>query len=155
MLIPTAKKSRPVSTRKAAVKKPADSSPPRKRKAPSPPPSEPPNDAWLACVRAADGKKATAVRALDLRGGESSFTDFLVICSVGNQKQAQAVADEVERAMKLRGDPPLAVEGYANAEWILVDFGDLVVNIFTERARAYYDLERLFRDAHTLTIPRA
>jgi ribosome-associated protein len=78
-----------------------------------------------------------------------------VICSAGNQRQAQAVADEVERVMKLRGDPPISVEGYNNAEWILMDFGDLVVNIFTESARSYYDLDRLFRDAHNLVIPRA
>lgn len=94
------------------------------------------------------------MRALDLRATETSFTDFLVICSAASQKQAQAIADEVERAMKLRGDPPLAVEGYSNAEWILMDFGDLVVNIFTETARSYYDLDRLFRDAHHLAIPR-
>ncbi len=55
--------------------------------------------------------------------------------------------------MKLRGEPPLAIEGYTNAQWILVDFGDLVVNVFTESARSYYDLDRLFRDARTLSIP--
>lgn len=57
--------------------------------------------------------------------------------------------------MKLRGDPPISVEGYDNAEWILVDFGDMVVNIFTETARSYYDLDRLFRDAGSLPIPHA
>ena len=76
-----------------------------------------------------------------------------MICSAGNQKQAQAIADEIERAMKLRGEPPLAVEGYSNAEWILLDFGYLVVNVFTEDKRSYYDLDRLFRDAQILTIP--
>ena len=105
-------------------------------------------------MQAAEDKKATAVRALDLRGTETSFTEFLVICSAASQKQAQAIADEIERAMKLRGEPPLAVEGYSNAEWILLDFGDLVVNVFTESARSYYDLDRLFRDAHHLAIPR-
>lgn len=94
------------------------------------------------------------MRALDLRAGESSFTDVLLICSTGNQRQAQAVADEVQRVMKLRGDPPISTEGYENAEWILVDFGDMVVNVFTESARSYYDLDRLFRDAPSLAIPR-
>lgn len=56
--------------------------------------------------------------------------------------------------MKLRGDPPLSVEGYTNAEWILIDFGDLVVNVFTETARSYYDLDRLYREAALLPIPR-
>lgn len=127
----------------------------RKKKPAGPvlPLSEPDNDTWLICAKAAEEKKATAVRGLDLRAGESTFTDFLVICSAGNQKQAQAIADEIERAMKLHGDPPLAVEGYSNAEWILMDFGDLVVNVFTENARSYYDLDRLFRDAKILTIP--
>jgi ribosome-associated protein len=89
-----------------------------------------------------------------LRGGESTFTDFLVICSAGNPRQTQAIANEVERAMKLRGEAPYSVEGYANAEWVLLDFGDLVVNVFTETARSYYDLDRLFRDAPLMTIPR-
>jgi len=93
------------------------------------------------------------VVALDLRGTQSSFTDFLVICSAGNQRQAQAIADEVERVMKLRGDPPISMEGYDNAEWILIDFGDMVVNVFTESARSYYDLDRLFRDARVLPKP--
>jgi ribosome silencing factor RsfS/YbeB/iojap len=105
-------------------------------------------------VQAAEAKKATAVRTLDLRRSESSFTDFLVICSTGNPKQAQAVADEIERVMKLRRDPPISMEGYSNAEWILIDFGDMVVNVFTESARSYYDLDRLFRDAPSLSVPR-
>ena len=105
-------------------------------------------------MRAAEDKKATAVRALDLRAGESTFTDFLVICTAGNQRQVQAISDEIERVMKLRGDPPFGMEGYTSAEWILIDFGDLVVNVFTETARAYYDLDRLFRDAKSLPIPR-
>ncbi len=94
------------------------------------------------------------MRALDLRATPSNFADFLVICSAGNQRQAQAIADEIERVMKSRGDPPVSIEGYDNAEWILVDFGDMVVNIFTESARSYYDLDRLFRDAANLPIPR-
>lgn len=95
------------------------------------------------------------MRALDLRGPAGAFADYLIICSAGNQRQAQAIADEVERVMKLRGDPPISVEGYNNAEWILVDFGDMVVNVFTEQARSYYDLDRLYRDAAPLEIPRS
>ena len=155
MPIPTVKKPVTTTTRKRAVKSPSsESPPPRKKKAATAVPLEaqPSNDAWLACARAAEEKKATAVRALDLRAGESTFTDTLIICSAGNPKQAQAVADEVERVMKLRGDPPNSVEGYANAEWILLDFGDIVVNVFTETARSYYDLDRLFRDAQPLPV---
>ena len=105
-------------------------------------------------MRACEDKKATAVRVLDLRGPAGAFADFLVICSAGNPRQAQAIADEVERTMKQRGDPPLSIEGFTNGEWILVDFGDLVVNVFTETARSYYDLDRLYREAAVLEIPR-
>ncbi len=156
MPIPTVKKPATTTPRKRAVKSPSsEPRPPRKKKAATAVPLEAPpsNDAWLACARAAEEKKATAVRALDLRASESTFTDTLLICSAGNPKQAQAIADEVERTMKLRGEPPNSVEGYANAEWILLDFGDIVVNVFTETARSYYDLDRLFRDAQALPIP--
>ena len=71
----------------------------------------------------------------------------MFVCSAANARQAQAIADEVERELKTENEFPLSVEGYSNADWILMDYGDFVVNIFTEKARAYYDLERLWRDA--------
>jgi len=162
LLIPPLKKARKTATTKTATKKRAAAVPkaaaagksaPRK-KAPATA-SAPGSDAWQICVRAAEDKKATAVRALDLRESQSSFADFLVICSAGNPRQSQAVADEVERLMEAAGDPPISVEGYNNGEWILVDFGDLVVNVFTESARSYYDLDRLYRDARLLTGKQA
>ena len=87
---------------------------------------------------------------LDLRE-VTSFTDTLVIVSGANSKQIQTIADEVETRLREEGERPLSVEGYHNAEWILLDYGDLVVNIFSEKSRAYYDLERLWRDGKTLT----
>ena len=89
---------------------------------------------------------------LDLRG-VSSFADTLIICGGGNARQNQAICDEIQLQLKLRGDFPLSVEGYRHAEWILVDYGDYVVNIFAEKARVFYDLERLWRDAKPVEIP--
>lgn len=89
---------------------------------------------------------------LDLRD-VSSFTDTLIICSGGNTRQVQAISDEIQQQLKARGDFPNNVEGYTYAEWILMDYGDYVVNIFTDKTRAYYDLERLWRDAKPVDVP--
>lgn len=89
---------------------------------------------------------------LDLRD-VSSFTDTLIICSGGNSRQVQAISDEIQQQLKSRGDIPSAVEGYTHAEWILMDYGDYVINIFTDKTRAYYDLERLWRDAKSVEVP--
>jgi ribosome-associated protein len=103
-------------------------------------------------VRAAESKQAKDIRVLDLRD-VTTFADTLIICGAANSRQGQTIADEVERELKSEGELPISVEGYANAEWILLDYGDFVVNVFSEKARAYYDLERLWRDAKPLKIP--
>ena len=103
-------------------------------------------------VRAAQSKKASDIRVLDLRE-VTSFTDFFIICSGSNSRQIQAISDEVRLQLKESGEAPLNLEGYENAEWILADYGDFVVHVFSERARAYYDLERLWRQAKTVEIP--
>lgn len=105
-------------------------------------------------MRAAEDKKASDIRVLDLRP-VTTFADYFVIASATNTKQAQAIADSVIRAMKDRNDPPNSVEGYENAEWVLIDFGDMVVHVFTEKSRSYYDLDRLWRDAPPVAIPAA
>lgn len=86
---------------------------------------------------------------LDLRG-VTSFTDTLIICSGSNTRQNQTISDEIETELKKMGDIPNGVEGYTGAEWILMDYGDYVVNIFSDKTRAYYDLERLWRDGKPL-----
>jgi ribosome-associated protein len=83
---------------------------------------------------------------LDLRD-VTTFTDTLIICHGANSRQNQTISNEIEVEMKKQGDIPSSVEGYTNAEWILMDYGDYVINIFSEKTRAYYDLERLWRDA--------
>ncbi len=106
-------------------------------------------------VRAAESKKATDIRVLDLTG-ITSFADYFVICTGANQRQVQAISDEVNLRMKqLAGELPLNVEGYNQAEWVLADYGDLLVHIFSPKSREYYDLERLWRSAKPVEIPAA
>ncbi len=105
-------------------------------------------------VRAAESKKALRIQVLDLRE-ISSFTDYFVICSGTNIRQIQAISDEVELQLKREGQRPLGIEGYERAEWILIDYGDFIVHIFSEAARAFYDLERLWRHAKLLAVPAA
>jgi len=84
--------------------------------------------------------------------GISSFTDFFLIVTGANRRQAQAISDEIVDQLKRHGSPAARVEGYQNAEWILVDYGDFVVHVFDEKARRFYDLERLWREARRLDV---
>jgi ribosome-associated protein len=103
-------------------------------------------------VRAAESKKATNIRVLDL-SGITAFADYFVICTGANQRNIQAISDEVGLQLKKHGELPSSVEGYNQAEWILADYGDFLVHIFSPKAREYYDLERLWRHAKTVEIP--
>jgi len=86
---------------------------------------------------------------LDVRDA-TSFADYFVIASGANQRQIQAITDEIGMKLKDAGERPNSVEGYANAEWVLLDYGDLVIHVFSLKSRVYYDLERLWREARTL-----
>jgi ribosome-associated protein len=103
-------------------------------------------DLWPVAVAAAESKKAVDLAVLDLRE-ITSFTEYFVVCSGTNQRQNQAICDEVHARMKQQGSLPLGMEGYDHAEWILMDYGDFIVHIFSPQAREYYDLERLWRSA--------
>lgn len=106
----------------------------------------------LALHCAAD-KKAINMSALDLRE-IASFTEFFIIASGTNQRQVQAIADEVEEQLKKQlSTRPVRVEGYNTAEWVLMDYGDFVFHIFEQKAREFYDLERLWRDAKKVDLP--
>jgi ribosome-associated protein len=108
---------------------------------------------WLVAVRAAESKNAADVTVLDLTG-ITSFADYFVVCTGANSKQVQAISDEVGLRMKHDvGELPVSVEGYSQAEWILADYGDLLIHIFSPKAREYYSLERLWRNAKTVDIP--
>ena len=88
---------------------------------------------------------------LDLRE-VTSFADFFVICTGGNSKQIQAITDEIGRQLDERGEHPVSVEGFQNAEWVLADYGDYLIHVFSAKARAYYDLDRLWRHAKSVEI---
>jgi ribosome-associated protein len=106
---------------------------------------------WRVAVDAAEEKQARDIRVLDLRE-ITSFADTFVICSGANTRQIQAIADEIHLRLKRLGELPTSIEGYENAEWVLMDYGDYLVHIFSEKARQYYDLERLWRDARPLAV---
>ena len=97
-------------------------------------------------ARLALSKKATDVVILDLRKA-TAFTDYFVLASGDNQKQILAIVDAVQAELRAEGWRPTHVEGYPKAEWILLDYADFVVHIFTARTRAFYDLERLWGGA--------
>ena len=106
----------------------------------------------LACARAAIDKKAENVKILNLTD-ISGFTDYFVICSGMSDRQVQAVADSVKKTMNTRESELLSAEGYSDGRWVLMDFGDVVVHIFLDALREYYDLENLWADAPRVQIP--
>jgi ribosome-associated protein len=103
-------------------------------------------EAIAACL----DKKAESVSILEMEKGSNAFTDYFLICSGVNPKQVQAIADEVEERLEKSGQRVTHKEGYSQAEWVLLDYVDFVVHIFSERARQYYDLERLWKTAKRL-----
>ena len=101
----------------------------------------------------ASEKKAFDLVGLDLRE-VASFTEFFIIASGSNQRQVQAIADEIDEQLKKQlKTKPVRTEGYSSAEWVLMDYGDFIVHIFEQKAREFYDLERLWRDAKPVEIP--
>ncbi|MGO9229138.1 MAG: ribosome silencing factor [Bryobacteraceae bacterium] len=108
---------------------------------------------WTIAVRAAESKQATDIKVLDLTG-ITTFADYFVICTGSNQRQIQAIADEVGLQLKRQaGELAMSLEGYDQGEWILADYGDVLVHVFSVKARSYYDLERLWRNAKLVEIP--
>jgi ribosome-associated protein len=103
-------------------------------------------------LKAASEKKAIDPVVLDLRG-IASFTDYFVITSGANERQVQAISDEIFERLKKAGASAARVEGYKKAEWILLDCGDFVVHVFEEKARKFYDLERLWRESKRVELP--
>ncbi|MGA2415069.1 MAG: ribosome silencing factor [Candidatus Sulfotelmatobacter sp.] len=103
-----------------------------------------------AAIQACLDKKAEELSILEMDKGSGAFTDYFVLCSGSNPRQVQAIADEVELRLKAAGLRPAHVEGYRQAEWILVDYVDFVVHVFSEKARKFYDLERLWKTAKRL-----
>src|SRR5438270_13307557 len=105
----------------------------------------------VSAVQACEEKKGEEISVLEMDKTSSAFTDYFVICSGKNPRQIQAIADEVELRLKKNGVRANQVVGYNQADWVLIDYVDFVVHVFSEAARKFYDLERLWKSAHKIT----
>ncbi len=101
-------------------------------------------------ISACEEKKADELKVLELDKASGGFTDYFVICTGGNPRQIQAISDEVEQRLGKAGLRPTHVEGYRQAEWVLLDYVDFVVHVFSQKARTFYNLERLWKSAKHL-----
>jgi ribosome-associated protein len=107
----------------------------------------------LAAAAACDEKKGEDTRVLELDAMDSGFTDFFLITSGTNDRQTQAISDEIELRLKRDfGVYPNSVEGRRVGEWILMDYVDFVVHVFLAEKRAYYDIERLRKSAQSVDL---
>ncbi|MCI8416130.1 MAG: ribosome silencing factor [Lachnospiraceae bacterium] len=100
---------------------------------------------------ALDDKKARDIRIIDI-SKVSILADYFLIASGSNRNQVQAMADNVEEEMNKAGHTARQVEGYQTANWILMDYGDIIIHIFDEENRLFYDLERIWRDGSALEL---
>ena len=111
------------------------------------------NQLLLAAATACEDKKAEDIRILSLDPAESGLTDYFLICNGTNERQNVAITDEIELRIKRDfGIYPNSVEGRRQAEWILMDYVDFIVHVFSPEKRAFYGLERLRKSATTLSI---
>ncbi len=109
---------------------------------------------WQVALEAAASRKAEDPVVLHI-GAISSFTDHFILLTGNNQRQAHAIADAVEASLKERGLRPLGIEGRQSGGWVLMDYGDFVVHIFSPEKRTFYDLERLWKAAPRVPMPEA
>lgn len=105
------------------------------------------------CIRAALQKKAFDVIALDIRA-HTTVADYFVVCSGNSSRQVQAIAEAIELDLKKHGYYPLGIEGFTHGSWILLDYGDIVMHVFYQPVRAFYELERLWADAPQVVLDR-
>ncbi len=105
----------------------------------------------LAAARAAAAKQAEDVAILDVHE-LIVITDYFVICSGRSQPQVKTIVEEIEKAVRRIGERPVRREGEAEARWVLLDYIDVVVHVFAEEEREYYDLERLWSDAPRVAV---
>ena len=103
-------------------------------------------------LAACEDKKAEQITLLEMDQNSGAFTDYFLICSGTNPRQVQAISDDVELRLKRAGVYPNNIEGHRQAEWVLIDYVDFVVHIFSESARKYYDLERLWKSAKKIEL---
>jgi ribosome-associated protein len=108
--------------------------------------------AVTAAIAAAHDKKATDVVVLNLRKS-SAFTDYFILCTGQNVRQVTAIADAVQEALRSLKLRPTHVEGYDRAEWVLMDYFDFIVHVFTPGTRQFYSLDRLWGQAERIEVP--
>jgi len=101
-------------------------------------------------INACQDKKAEEITILELEKDSGAFTDYFVVCSGSNPRQIQAISDEVETRLERSGMRAAHIEGYRQAQWVLLDYVDFVVHVFSQKAREYYELERLWKSAKRL-----
>lgn len=101
--------------------------------------------------RAADDKKATDIRVLDI-STISIICDYFLICTGRSSTQVQAVAEHIEEKLQEAGVKPMRIEGFREGSWILLDYGDVVIHVFQEMERDFYNLERLWGDAQVVEM---
>ena len=102
-------------------------------------------------VKALDSKKAMDIKALQI-ADITVLADYFIICTAGSTTQIKTLSDEVQKVLEENGEHPLHVEGYRDGGWVLVDFGCIVVHLFLDETRKFYELERLWSDAPELDI---
>lgn len=101
-------------------------------------------------IEALEDKKANDIRIIDIEK-ITTIADYFIIASGTNKNQVQAMTDEVQEKLGRAGWEPKSVEGYLNANWILLDYGDIVIHVFDEENRVFYDLERIWRDGKSIS----
>ncbi len=104
------------------------------------------NQKFNLCVEAALKKKALDLTILDIEE-TSSFANYFIICSGSSNRQVQAIASSIEHDLKKKRIYPLGIEGFAEGNWILLDYDDIIIHVFYEKIREFYELERLWADA--------
>ena len=105
----------------------------------------------LEIAKALDSKKGQDIQVLKT-GELTTLADYFVICTATSSTQIKALADACEKALKEQGEPPHHIEGHRGGTWVLMDFSAVVVHIFNDEARKFYDLERLWQDAEKLDL---
>ena len=106
----------------------------------------------IQCAAAALDKKAIDLVVLDV-GALTSIADYLVICTGRSDRQVQAIAQAIDEELRTRGSRPTAIEGMTRGQWVLMDFNDVIVDVFQKEVRDFYDLERLWEHAPEVPLP--
>ena len=104
----------------------------------------------ITCAKIADEKKAQDIVVLDI-SKLTFIAEYFVICTGINERQLQTIADEIKAKLKKRSIQNIGIEGYNEAKWILMDYGDVIVHLFSKEMRSFYDLELLWGDAPKVT----